>query len=121
MRRAGASAETARGMNRRSFLLGLFAAPAIIAVDRLMPIRPFLPIVYADGIRDDHAGLTALLMGEEVDIRAPRLFHHHPTHTGLGFTSVNNTFALSKPLVIPKGDGWRRDSFIGASFMKHPR
>jgi hypothetical protein len=72
-------------VNRRSFLRGLFAAPAIIAVDRLMPIKaqPLLwgiedrsylgevyrsvesafPIIKGDGAHDDGPGIQAFFDG----------------------------------------------------------
>jgi hypothetical protein len=107
-------------MNRRSFLRGLFAAPAIIAVDRLMPIKPWLPVIYGDGIHDDWAGLQALLNSEDVDIRADRLFLNHPRSPDLGFMSVQTPFSLSRTLVFPS-DTFQRNTFVGCSFLKHPR
>jgi hypothetical protein len=69
-------------MNRRSFLRGLFAAPAIIAVDRLMPIKAqpigsdwsylgevyrsvesAFPIIRGDGVHDDGPGIQAFFDG----------------------------------------------------------
>jgi hypothetical protein len=70
-------------MDRRSFLRGLIAAPAIIAVDRLMPIKPLpiltaewsylgetyaavqsaFPIIKGDGVHDDGPGLRAFFDG----------------------------------------------------------
>lgn len=47
---------------RRSFLRGLFAAPAIVAASSLMPINtrlllPVAPRLWGDGIHDDTAAL----------------------------------------------------------------
>lgn len=51
---------------RRSFLRGLFAAPAIVAASSLMPINPRLlapmaPKLWGDGIHDDTKALQWLL------------------------------------------------------------
>lgn len=57
-------------MKRRSFLIGLgalVAAPAIVRATSIMPVRVvplYIPEIYGDGLRDDTAGLQALLNGE---------------------------------------------------------
>jgi hypothetical protein len=83
-------------MNRRGFLLGLFAAPAIIAVERLMPVSLFRETIYGDGIHDDWAGIRAWIAGDPVDIRVPG-FHRKPGvfHIGKGL------FRCSKTLQFP--------------------
>lgn len=55
-------------MDRRGFLRGLFAAPAIVAASSLMPVSAKLlldlpPKLWGDGIHDDTAALQALLDG----------------------------------------------------------
>ena len=53
-------------MNRRFFLSGLIAAPAVIAADRLMPVRSsIIPVVWGDGIHDDAPGLEAFFSDRE--------------------------------------------------------
>lgn len=55
-------------MNRRSFLRGLIAAPAIVAAGSLMPIRSIerflLPTLWGDGVHDDSAAIQALIDGK---------------------------------------------------------
>lgn len=103
-------------VSRRFFLGGLVAAPAIIAIDNLMPVRPWMPVLYGDGIHDDWAGLQALVNGEAVDIRAKVV----PAYLGapeLGFTSMRNTYSLSRELLMP-ANTIRRDHFMGDHFLK---
>ena len=49
--------------NRRSLLRGLFASPAIIAVDSLMPVKLMMagPKLWGDGVHDDTHALQALI------------------------------------------------------------
>lgn len=102
-------------VSRRFFLGGLVAAPAIIAIDNLMPVRPWMPVLYGDGIHDDWAGLQALVNGEAVDIRAKADYVSNAPE--LGFTSMQNTYSLSKPLIMP-ANTIRRDHFYSDRFLK---
>src|SRR5947208_1315422 len=103
-------------VSRRVFLSGLVAAPAVIAIDSLMPVRPWVPVLYGDGIHDDWHGLQALVNGEAVDIRS-RVVPAYLNAPGLGLTSMGNTYSLSKPLIMP-ANTIRRDHFIGDHFLK---
>lgn len=55
-------------MNRRAFLRGLIAAPAIVAAGSLMPIRSIerfvLPTLWGDMVHDDSAAIQALVDGK---------------------------------------------------------
>lgn len=95
-------------MNRRSFLTGLFAAPAIIAVERLMPVRLFRETIWGDGIHDDWAGVQAWIDGLPVDIRVPG-FSQEPGAFYLG----EGIFRADKTLKFPVGN-W----IIGAGYDK---
>jgi hypothetical protein len=58
-------------MNRRNFLAGLFAAPAIVKLDMLMPIRVWRPIGHFTrnaGIGQFIAFRTDDLVGVELDM-----------------------------------------------------
>ena len=54
-------------MNRRSLLRGLFAAPAIVAIGSIMPVKVIehfasvVPKLWGDGIHDDSAALQYLI------------------------------------------------------------
>lgn len=53
-----------RGTSRRSFLHGLFCAPAIVAASSIMPVKAILdlpPQIWGDGIHDDTAALQWVL------------------------------------------------------------
>lgn len=53
-----------RGTSRRSFLHGLFCAPAIVAASSIMPVKAILdvpPRLWGDGVHDDTAALQWIL------------------------------------------------------------
>jgi hypothetical protein len=79
-------------LTRRNLLRGLVAAPAIIAIDRLMPVKAWaLPILYGDGIHDDTDALQAFMDGRPF-VTAP---HHgmvvRDGYLGYGHFKVSRT------------------------------
>jgi hypothetical protein len=67
VRRAGdRAAAVGVTMQRRSFLAGLLAAPAIVRASSLMPLYVPPLVLYGDGIHDDTQALSAALTGERV-------------------------------------------------------
>ena len=76
-------------INRRGFLRGLVAAPAIVAVANIMPVsaRLFMPPkLWGDGIRDDTAALQWL--------------HDEAMRSKRPFVLENGVYRVSAPLVV---------------------
>lgn len=102
-------------INRRALLRGLFAAPAVITIERLMPVKgwsdePFLGhkflSIVGDGVHDDWPGLQGWLNGE--DVLLPPDFVRKANRFELG----NGIFRMSKGLIIPPNV-----SVFGAGFQ----
>lgn len=132
-------------MNRRSFLRGLIAAPAVVAASHIMPVRAFLieeppadgvcflgnqyvstqsvvPILWGDGVHDDSDGLQALLNSEPVEIRMPKENILWPTPAPeLGCTIPYGNFYLTKPISLGAQDHYnRRDLMLNPCFKRGP-
>lgn len=86
-------------MDRRGFLRGLFAAPAIVAASSLMPINSRLlfdgpPMLWGDGIHDDTAALQWMIDNAARD-----------SHINLGskIYRLTGTVTAGKPIHLSGG------------------
>lgn len=70
-------------IHRRSLLVGLLAAPAIVRASSLMPLWVPSEILYLDGRHDDAAGLVAWALGKPVRRADGRPLTRHITQENI--------------------------------------
>ena len=83
-------------MDRRALLRGLVAAPAVVAIGSLMPVRSIerlIPTLWGDGVHDDAPALSAMMGGE--------LYRHN------GMIQR----AVGDHVIIPPGEYYVRTTF----------